>query len=117
MALSVLIFTGACLLMIGLSIPLIRGRVKPNAWYGLRVSYTVDNPDVWYPANRYAGKLLLVYGLVLLGVTLGLPLLLDPDLMGPAADAYLTSITIVLLAGILIVLGLSWRYARKLAEE
>ncbi len=114
---TVLFFAGLSLLLIGLSIPLIRGRVKPNAWYGLRVSYTQDNPDIWYPANRYAGKLLLICGLILLVVTLGLPFLLDIDMAGSAPDAYVLSVSMVILVGALLVLVLSWWYARNLAKE
>lgn len=117
MTLTVLFFAGLSVLLIGLSVPLIRGRVKPNAWYGLRVSYTLDNPDIWYPANHYAGKLLLVYALVLLLVTLALPFLLDIDLSGPAPDVYVISVSMVAMVGILLVLVLSWRYARELAKE
>jgi uncharacterized membrane protein len=117
MTLTILFFVGLSLLLIGLSIPMIRGRVKPNAWYGLRVSYTQDNPDVWYPANRYAGKLLLAYGLMLLLVTLGLPFLMDIDLTGPVTDTYVSIVTMVIMMGILVILALSWGYARKLATE
>jgi len=44
MILTILLFAGLSILLIGLSIPLMQGRVKPNAWYGLRISYTHDNP-------------------------------------------------------------------------
>ena len=117
MTLTILFFAGLSILLIGLFIPLMRGRVKPNAWYGLRVSYTHNNPDIWYPANRYAGKLLLVYALILLLVTLGLPFLLDIDMTGLAPDAYVIGVSILVIVGILLVLVLSWRYARKLANE
>ena len=117
MVVTILFFIGLSLLVIGLSIPLIRGRVKPNAWYGLRVSYSLDNPDIWYPANRYAGKLLLVYGLVLLLVTLGLPFLMGLALTDPLSDAYEIIISMISMVGILVVLVLSWRYAQKLAKQ
>ena len=76
MTLLILVYAGMSLLMIVLAVPLIQGRVQPNAWYGFRIRLTLDDPDIWYPANRYAGWLLLAYGLVLMVVTLGLPLLL-----------------------------------------
>ena len=43
------------LLMIGLAIPLILGKVPPNSWYGFRIRLTLDDPEIWYPANRYGG--------------------------------------------------------------
>jgi hypothetical protein len=76
MTLLVLFFVGTSLLMIGLSVSLIRGRIKPNHWYGFRIPLTLNNPGIWYPTNRYAGWLLLIYGLVLLVVSLVLPFML-----------------------------------------
>ena len=44
------------LLLVGLSLPLIYRKVPPNYWYGFRVRATLENEEVWYPANEYAGK-------------------------------------------------------------
>jgi uncharacterized membrane protein len=52
------------LLLVALSIPLILGKIGPNPWYGFRVRKTLNDPAVWYPANSYAGKRLLVVGLI-----------------------------------------------------
>ena len=46
-------------LVIVLGVPLIRGRVRPNPWYGFRVRRTLEDPEVWYPANRYAARWLI----------------------------------------------------------
>ena len=54
------------LLLIGLSIPLIRRKVAPNAWYGFRVRQTLDDPTVWYEANAYLGRCLLWAGIAIL---------------------------------------------------
>jgi hypothetical protein len=53
------LFILAMFLMVGvviafISLPLIWGAVGPNPWYGLRVKATLDDPRVWYSANRYA---------------------------------------------------------------
>ena len=117
MALLVVLFLGVSLLLTGLSVPLIRGWVKPNYWYGFRFPLTLTNPDIWYPANRYGGWLLLIYSLVLGAVALGLPLLGGSPAEGPAAGVVGPGIAIYLLAGIALVLVLSWRYAHKLAED
>ena len=55
----------ACVLIL-LSIPLILGRIAPNRWYGFRVKRTIENPSVWYPANRFAATQLSVLGVLLL---------------------------------------------------
>jgi hypothetical protein len=117
MTLLVLFFGGLSILLIGLSVPLIQVRVVPNVWYGFRIPLTLDHPDIWYPANRYAGKLLLVYGLGLLVVALGLPLLLSGLPEGTATSIYAFSVAVVILVGLVPVVILCWRYAHKLANE
>ncbi len=52
------------LLFIGISIPLIQKRIRPNFWYGFRTRKTLRNPEVWYPANAYGGKLLLIASVI-----------------------------------------------------
>lgn len=49
-------------LFICMSLPLIHRRVAPNAWYGFRVRSTLEDPDIWYPANAYAAWRLLWVG-------------------------------------------------------
>ena len=53
-------------LMIALAIPLIQGKVKPNSWYGFRITRTLSDPDIWYAVNAYAGKGLLAYGAIII---------------------------------------------------
>jgi hypothetical protein len=60
------------LVISGLAVPLILGKVAPNAWYGFRVRRTLEDPKVWYPANRYAGWHLLALGALLLVTAVGL---------------------------------------------
>ena len=61
----VLIYLAAGALLAGLSVPLIQGKVPRNAWYGFRVPKTLASDEVWYPANRFAGKDLQVCGKLL----------------------------------------------------
>ena len=51
------------LLLAGLSVPLIKHKIPPNGLYGFRVRSTVENPELWYKVNEYAGWRLLVTGL------------------------------------------------------
>jgi uncharacterized membrane protein len=51
------------LLLVALSIPLILNKVKPNGLYGFRVSQTMENPEIWYSTNHYAGIWLLITGI------------------------------------------------------
>ena len=61
------------LLFIGVSIPLLYKKIKPNNWYGFRTRKTFSNEEIWYKANKYMGKgfiilgcLMVLYNLVLL---------------------------------------------------
>ena len=58
-----ILFTGSGLLLAAVSVPLILRKIGPNPWYGFRVRKTLADPAVWYPANAYAAKRLLVVGL------------------------------------------------------
>lgn len=102
----------AHLLVIALAIPMIRGRVKPNSLYGFRIPLTLDNPEIWYPANRFAGWLLLIWALISLAATLVLPLRPGMDL-----DRYAIWLLAIDLVGLAVVFLLSWRYARRLARR
>jgi uncharacterized membrane protein len=112
MAIYPFFFAGTCLLVIGLSIPMIRGRVKPNGWYGFRIPLTLDNPDLWYPVNRYAGWCLLVYGVILMMASL-----LLPQLPNITFDGYALWMSGIALGGLVLVFLLGWRYARRLARN
>ena len=117
MTLLVVLFVATSILIIGLAVPMIRGMIKPNHWYGFRTSLTLGNPDIWYPANRYAGWLLLIYGLALLVVSFSLPLLLAGLDEEAAMNVYGLGVSAVMLGGLVPVVVLSLRYAKKLERE
>ncbi|YAF99503.1 MAG: SdpI family protein (plasmid) [Nodularia sp. CChRGM 3473] len=48
-----------------MSIPLVIGKVTPNAWYGFRVAKTFASERIWYMANRVAGYNLLYAGITI----------------------------------------------------
>ena len=64
MSALLLLYTFSGLLLAAISIPLILQKIGPNPWYGFRVKKTLNDPAVWYPVNAYAGKRLLVVGIV-----------------------------------------------------
>jgi len=66
-----LLFAAVGLLFIGLSIPLILGRVPPNHFYGCRTEKTLSDPEIWYEANRISGKDFLLAGVLVLAASLG----------------------------------------------
>jgi uncharacterized membrane protein len=46
-----------------LGIPMALGMVPPNRYYGYRTRRTMASANVWYPANRIAGRCLAIAGL------------------------------------------------------
>ena len=63
------------LMIIGISIPLIFNKIKPNPWYGFRTPKTLSSPEIWYKANRYMGKDMFVAGIVITTVYILLPII------------------------------------------
>lgn len=94
---------------LGLAIPMIQRRVKPNPWYGFRVPKTLNNPTIWYEANAYSGRQLFRTGLTLILAAFALALI-----PGISRYAYAILVTIVLLADLLRGVVQSLLYLRKL---
>ena len=92
-------------LLCAICVPLIQRRIKPNLWYGFRVPKTIKNPDVWYPANEYAGRALFVVGLVVMLAASAFVLV-----PGITVDAYALSVAAVIAVSMTIALILSFRY-------
>lgn len=65
-----LAFVGVGLLLVVLALPLMRRRVPPNGWYGVRVDATFADEWVWYEANARSGRDLLFLGMVQVALAL-----------------------------------------------
>lgn len=61
------------LILMAIAIPLVLQKVKPNRWYGVRISRTLNDDGLWYRANRLYGMAMLTAGgaFFLLSVILG----------------------------------------------
>jgi len=106
----IVLFAGTGLLMIVLAVPMVLEKVPPNNIYGFRTKRTLSDPEIWYPANAYAGKWLLVYGVVTTAMALLLPWLLP----GLTENSYAVLFSILSLGGLFFVGLMSWRYLQKL---
>lgn len=62
---AALLFAAVGLVFVGLGVPLLRGRVPPNMWYGCRTEKTLSDEKIWYAVNRVTGRDLIVAGLML----------------------------------------------------
>jgi hypothetical protein len=97
--------------VIGVSVPLIRGWVRPNSWYGFRVRRTLEDPRVWYPANRYAAWWMAGSAVVWMVVAAGLYAVPGLGLVG-----YALTCGGVVAAGLGVGLVRSFRYLRTLGS-
>jgi uncharacterized membrane protein len=52
--------------LIAISLPMIYDKVPPNGFYGFRTPRTMSNPNLWYPANRVAGRNMVLAGLIVI---------------------------------------------------
>lgn len=59
------------LIIIGLAIPLVRGRVGRNSLYGVRFPQSFQSDDAWYAINRFGGRRLILWAvpLILVGIS------------------------------------------------
>jgi hypothetical protein len=105
-----ILYAGGGALLTALSVPLIQKRIPPNLWYGFRVRKTLENRDVWYAANVYAGRRLFGSGLV---TAMGaIALYFVPGL---TLDVYALACAVVTFAALTISVVQSLRYLQTLA--
>lgn len=98
----------AGLVAVGASLPLIQGKVKMNAWYGVRIPAAFASETAWYDLNRYGGRLLLGWGVVLTAVAV-VGAFLPRGLWIPYNLAALA----VVFLGLALVMVKIYRYAGK----
>lgn len=104
-----LLFAGSGLLLTGLSIPLIQRRVRPNYWHGFRMRRTLNDPAVWYGVNAYAGKRLLISGIIT--TIAAIVLYVIPNL---TVNGYALGMTILGVGPLTIGLSQRFRYLSRL---
>jgi uncharacterized membrane protein len=96
---AALLFTAVGLLFVGLGVPLLRGRVRPNSWYGCRTEKTLSDEKVWYAVNRVTGRDLVAAGIAV--VTCSLLLLTFGRGMNPT-HAVLALLFVMLLSVVIM---------------
>ena len=112
MKILLILFLASGGILIGLSIPLIQRKVPPNPWYGFRVRRTLEDPNIWYPANASSGWRMLWLGSAIMIAAVVAYIVPGLD------DAWYASIVgIVAVIGLISGLVQSFRYLRKLTDE
>ena len=98
--------------IIGFCIPLIKGRIKPNPWYGFRVRRTLKDPDVWYPTNEYAAR-----RTIWVGVATILAAIIFYLVPGISFPIYATIVGAVTLVGLIVVLIQTFSFLRTMPDK
>jgi len=102
------LFVASGLLLAALSVPLIFRKIPPNSLYGFRVRATLENEEVWYPANEYAGKRLLGVGLGTVVAAVGLFLMPNTNV-----GVYASAVGGIVMVGLAVAVIQSVLYLRQ----
>lgn len=108
---SALVVSG--LVLVGAGIPLMRRRVPPNPWYGIRFPSTLADERMWYAVNERSGRDLLILGTTVVFFALALPLALPR--WRPEWRALV--VAFVLIAGLAAITVRAIRYAQQLRRD
>lgn len=95
-------------LCIALAVPLMRGKVPPNAAYGMRIPASFRSEAAWFAINRFGGRQLALWAvpMLLVGVvSLFLPL--------KSHTALTLALGFAPLIFVLIPLALTLRFAKR----
>lgn len=103
-SLLLLYIVGGVLLIL-LAIPLYQEKIKPNPLYGFRIRKTLENPDVWYPVNKYGARWMIVSGLATVIGAIGFALI-----PGITIDAYATICALTFAIVMTVGLVITFRY-------
>jgi hypothetical protein len=60
----------SALLIIAVSIPLVKHKIKMNHLYGIRIKKSFESEDNWYIINEYGGKQLIIWSIPMILVGL-----------------------------------------------
>ena len=95
-----------------IAVPLMAGKIKPNPYYGFRVPQTLENPALWYPANKYFARRQFAVGLIF--TLASIALYFWP---GISVDAYALGSLGVFLVLFIPALVQSWQYMKSLQSQ
>ena len=103
-----IVHVAAASIIIAMSLPLIRRKVRMNHFYGIRVAEAFESEAAWFDINHYGGRLLRTWGLLFAATaTVGL---LVPQ---RSWLAYNCASLVPILGGLAVVILKIHRYARR----
>jgi uncharacterized membrane protein len=94
--------------MIGISLPLVKRKIKRNRWYGIRILEAFKSEERWLEINQYGGRLMIRLGVVL-AITAGIGLTFPKKYWIIYSFCGLA----VMLIGLAIVMTSIFRYAAR----
>jgi hypothetical protein len=100
------------LLLAGLAIPLLLGKIAPNPWYGFRVPSTLADETLWYKVNHHMASWLLATGIITVAGAVALYWWGNLSL-----DAYAWACLAVFAVPFTIGVIRSWRYLQRLKAK
>lgn len=98
----------AAILAIAAAVPLMRGAVKMNSWYGVRIPAAFESEESWLDLNRYGVRLLFQWGLCIAATAL-----VGSQLRKNAWVTYDWAALVIVMGGLALVIALIFRHARK----
>ena len=102
---------GVAILFLGISIPLVLGKIPVNSVYGFRFAKSFESDDLWFTINRYGGRQLILWSIPI--ALLGLAVLLFPFLA--AGPVYFLLLTCAAPLAFIIAASVScYRFANRL---
>jgi uncharacterized membrane protein len=107
-----LVFAGLGILAVLISLPLINEKVKPNPFYGFRVRATLENEKIWYAANKYFARRLLLAGVV--EIIVAIALFIVPNI---GVDVYVLGVLGVFAVAFTIGMIQSFNYLKSIRRE
>lgn len=107
-----IIYFGVGFLFVGISLPLIKRKVKPNNWYGVRLPQTMNNEKIWYEVNEISGRHLCIFGLAICLLTI---ILYFSQFF--SFNLSFGIMTLLILAGTISIVILAMRVTNKLSKK
>ena len=98
------------LFFIGISMPLVLGKVSMNRTYGIRFAKSFESEELWFKINRYGGWQLIIWSIPI--AVLGLVVLVFPTLATGPINFLLVTCAVPLIC-ILAAVMTSYHYAKK----
>ena len=96
-----LIYGGMGLLITVVALPMMYDKIPPNNFYGFRTPRTLSDPNVWYPANRVAGRNLAIAGVIVVTTAL-LVFVMQKSIPLRTASLILLTVSVAALIGAVV---------------